>query len=168
MSGGRKEKENFWHIFEATYSALLSMVQIFSAFTIVTHTLACGVNSAFLLTLPELKATSRAWLSFWASTSRTREMPSRRFLHQLLLSQQTVLTWRLHSQRCRRNIPYLHLYAQLLSPYIAHKQSWLLYLHGCVISSLLPFSTPSTKKPFQFHCHLPVSWSFNMTLETRQ
>lgn len=35
------------------------------------------------------------------------------------------------------NITCLHLYAKLLNPYIAYKQSWLLYLHGCVISSLL-------------------------------
>lgn len=63
------------------------------------HTLARVDKGAFLPS-PGLKATSRAWLSFSASPSNMREMPSRRSLHQLLPPQQTASMWRLNSQRC--------------------------------------------------------------------
>lgn len=65
--------------------------------------LACVVKEAFFfvcfLTLPELKASFQAWLFISASTSNMREMPSRRFLYQLLPPQQTASMWRLNSQR---------------------------------------------------------------------
>lgn len=82
------------------------------------HVPACVIKGAFL-PFSELKATSRAWLSFSASTSNMRQMPNRRSLHQSLLPQQTALMWRLNSQRYRRKHS-LHFYAKLLNPYIVY------------------------------------------------